>query len=110
MYAHPHRREELRWCFGTVLGGLERSLDLPDVSEPLLAFRFSGGGALSIEFTTDALDEKQARRGAWLELQTDNPPALKKRIIEAGLSEVKHPAHDFYFLAPGGQVFSLVTS
>ncbi|HEV8561263.1 MAG TPA: hypothetical protein VGR06_33475 [Actinophytocola sp.] len=109
MFAHPSTREGLRWCFDTVLGcGPEISLALPGLSEPVLAYRFRGGGSVSIEFTTDGLDKAAARRGAWLEIQADDPEALKQKILDAGLPEVTHPGHDFYFAAPGGQVFTVV--
>lgn len=77
--------------------------------EPVLAFRPGNGSALSVEFAEDAPDESQARAGAWLELETDDPAALKRRILEAGVPEVEYPGNDhFYFAVPGGQVLRLV--
>jgi hypothetical protein len=76
--------------------------------EPILAFRFPGGGSLSVEFTEDALDEPQARHGAWLEVSVDDPAALKQRVLEAGLPQVKYgPTGRFYFVVPGGQVVGI---
>jgi hypothetical protein len=75
----------------------------------MLAFRFPNGGSVSFEFSDDAPDERQARQGAWLELQSDDVDALKARVIAAGLSQLRHPATTtFYFAVPGGQVFGLV--
>jgi hypothetical protein len=111
IFAHPSLKEKLTWCFGTVLGcGPAVSLELSGRPEPVLAFRFPGGGSLSIEFVADALDEKQMRRGAWLEVKAEDPSALKEKILEAGLVEVKHPGHSFYFVAPGGQVFTVISA
>jgi hypothetical protein len=45
--------------------------------------------------------------GARLELQTDDPAALRDKVLAAGLPEITHAGHDFYFAAPGGQVFSV---
>jgi hypothetical protein len=28
-------------------------------------------------------------------------------VLGAGLREVKHPGHPYYFMAPGGQVFTI---
>ena len=30
-----------------------------------------------------------------------------RRALQAGLTEVKHPGHPYYFMAPGGQVFTI---
>jgi hypothetical protein len=108
--ARPSVKEQLTWCFTTVLGcGAPAQLDVPGLAEPILAFRFPHGGSVSVEFTQDALDEPHARRGAWLELRTDDPAALKKKVLEAGLPQVTYLATDrFYFVVPGGQVLGIV--
>ena len=110
IYARPESRERLAWCFTTLLGcEAVISSDAPGLLVPILAFRFPGGGALSVEFSEDALGEQQARRGAWLEIRADDAAALQRRVLEAGLPLLKHPANDhFYFAAPGGQVFRIV--
>lgn len=110
LYARPEYQERLVWCFTTLLGCEQViSPDAPHLPVPIVAFRFPSGGSLSIEFTPDALDERQARRGAWLELRSDNAAALQRKVVEAGLPRLKHPGNDhFYFAAPGGQVFRIV--
>lgn len=110
IYARPESREKLAWCFTTILGcEAVVSPDAPGAPEPILAFRFPNGGSLSVEFTDDALDEQQARRGAWLEVKADDPVALQRTVREAGLPLLKHLANDhFYFAAPGGQVLRIV--
>ncbi len=110
--ARPHVKDQLESCFTTVLGcGAPARLDAPGLREPILAFRFPSGGSLSVEFTEDALDEQQARRGAWLEVRVDDPAALRKKVLEAGLPQVKYSATDrFYFVVPGGQVLGIVAA
>jgi hypothetical protein len=108
IFARPQRRQELVWCFETVLRcGPVRTIEHPALAEPMLLVAFPGGGHLSIEFTDAAPDDAQPRYGAWLELQTDDPAAVMRSALAAGLTEVKHPSHPFYFMAPGGQVFTI---
>jgi hypothetical protein len=111
IFVRPGVKEKLIWCFSTVLGcGAPVSLNAPGLSEPILAWKFPGGGALSVEFTEDALDEQQARRGAWLEIWSSDPAALQKTILDAGLAQVHYgPTNTFYFAAPGGQVLGVVS-
>ena len=111
IFAKPAVKEKLIWCFETVLGcGAPMSLRAPGLAEPIVAFRFPGGGSLSVEFTEDALDEAQMRRGAWLEVWSDDVAGLKKKVLEAGLMQVTYPAtNTFYFTAPGGQILGIVS-
>ena len=111
IFALPKVKEKLLWCFRDVLGcGTPASLNAPGLAEPILAFRFPGGGSFSVEFTETALDEQHARRGAWLEIWSDDPEALKRKILDAGLPQVSYPAtNTFYFAAPGGQVLGIVS-
>lgn len=110
IYTHPEVRDRLVACFTDILGcEVLVSPDAAGLPVPVLAFRFPNGGALSVEFTEDALDEQQARRGAWLEIKADDPAALQQKVREAGLPLLKHPGNDhFYFAAPGGQVLRIV--
>jgi hypothetical protein len=111
IFAPPKVKEKLVWCFSDVLGcGQPLSLNAPGLAEPILAFRFPGGGSFSVEFTEDALDENRARRGAWLEIWSSDPAALKRKILDAGFRQVTYPAtNTFYFAAPGGQVLGVVS-
>jgi hypothetical protein len=110
LYVHPGLKEKLSWCLTAVLGsGPPVELANPPHAEPILAYRFPGGGSLSFEFTDAALTEAQARRGAWLEIKCENPDAVRKRIVEAGLPLVEHSAtKSFYFVLPGGQILGVV--
>lgn len=108
LFAKPHRREELRWLFETVLEcGPVATVGHPGIAEPMLVVRFPRGGALSIEFIDDADDSDEPRRATWLELRADNPAALMHKVLGAGIHEVKHPGHPHYFMAPGGQVSTI---
>lgn len=108
LFAKPQRREELRWLFETVLEcGPVATVEHPGMAEAMLVVRFPGGGALSIEFIDGADDSDEPRRAAWLELRADDPAALMRKVLGAGVPEVKHPGHPHYFMAPGGQVFTI---
>jgi hypothetical protein len=108
LFARPHRRQELIWCFDTVLGcGPVASVPQSGMAEPMLLVRFPDGGYLSIEFIEQAPDADAPRLGAWLELRADNPEALLRAALEAGLTQVQHPGHPSSFMAPGGQVFTI---
>ncbi|HET7739081.1 MAG TPA: hypothetical protein VFL67_00340, partial [Mycobacterium sp.] len=66
LFARPHRREELRWLFDTVLEcGPVAEVAHPGMAEPMLVVRFPGGGAISIEFVDGAEDSDEPRRSAW---------------------------------------------
>src|SRR5215831_4186143 len=84
----PSAKNALMACFAEVLDcGVPTVLNAPGLAEPILAFQFPGGGSISFEFTDEAPDVQQAGRGAWLELQSDNPDALRNRVVEAGLAQ-----------------------
>jgi hypothetical protein len=106
--ARPTRRQELTWCFETVLQcGPLRTVQHPAMAESMLVVAFPGGGHISIEFIDDAPDDARPRLGAWLELRAADPAAVMRNVLAAGLLEVKHPGHPYYFMAPGGQVFTI---
>jgi uncharacterized protein YciI len=105
LFVHPGHKEALTRCLTTVLGcAAPLRLDAPGLEEPVLAFELPDGGSVSVEFTKDAPGEPEAGQRAWLEVRTDDPSALRQRVLEAGLTEVRHFGHDFYFRLPGGQV------
>ena len=107
IFVRPYRRGELAQCFQTVLESPVRTVEFPGIDQPMLVVSFPGGGHLSIEFTDDAPDDEQPRLGAWLELRADDPAAVLQAALDAGLTEVKHPGHPYYFMIPGGQVFTI---
>lgn len=102
LFARPAVREKLTEFFVTFLG-CDATL-VPGTS--ILLVRFPNT-ALTVDFTPDAPDEQQAHRGAWLELKPDDPAALKRKVLAAGLSQVSYPTGRFYFQSPGGQVWGI---
>src|SRR5260370_17205635 len=76
IFASPKVNEKLIWCFRDVLGcGAPISLNAPGMAEPILAFRFPGGGAFCVEFTEAALDEQRARPRACPAISHTHPTA-----------------------------------
>ena len=109
MFTHPKNKEPLIEFFTTLLS-CKMMVAPSSLPQPILAFSFVNGSSLSIEFTeevVDALDEKQARRGAWLELETDEPSTLKEKLLEAGYRQFDYTEGFFYFQIPGGQVMRI---
>ena len=108
LFARPHRRELLRQLFEDVLRvGVVTTVPFPGMAEPMLLIRFSGGGSLSIEFVETADDSDEPRLATWLELGAEDPAAMMRTALEAGFRQVTHPGHPYYFMAPGGQVFTI---
>jgi hypothetical protein len=107
LFARPQRRQELIWCFDTVLGCGVASVPQSGMADLMFLVRFPGGGYLSIEFIEEAPDGDAPRLGAWLELRAENPDALLRAALDAGLTQVQHPGHRYCFMAPGGQVFTI---
>lgn len=63
IFAQPHRRQELAWCFEDVLGCSVATVERPGRTESILVVRFPDGGNLSIEFTDSAPDDSTPRLG-----------------------------------------------
>jgi hypothetical protein len=104
-FARPDVREKLTEFFNALLG-----CDVAAVpGTSILLVRFPNTN-LTVDFTDDAPDEQQARRGAWLELKADDPAALKLKVLAAGLPLVSYPTGRFYFQSPGGQVWGIAES
>jgi hypothetical protein len=107
IFAQPRRRQDLTWCFEEVLGCPVRTVEHPRMAEPMLLVSFPDGGHLSVEFVPEAPDDEDIRLGAWLELKTADPARVMQAAVDAGLRRVEHPGHPYYFMAPGGQVFTI---
>ena len=112
IFARPSRRAALLRCFEALAGSeAVATVDYPGIALPMLVVRFPADGNLSIEFTDRAPDDDEPRLGAWLESRSGDaggdPAALPRKALQAGLREVTHPGHPYYFMAPGGQVFTI---
>ena len=93
IFARPARREDLIRCFEAIVGAnAARLIEYPGIDEPMLLVTFPGGGHLSVEFTEEAPDDEKPRLGAWLELRADDPAAMLRGALDAGLVEVNTPA------------------
>ena len=103
-FARPQVKQALTEFFTEVLEA--EVMPIPGTS--IVVFRFPDNSSYSVEFVEDALDEQQARRGAWLEVKTEDPDALKNKVLEAGLARVDYITGRFYFQAPGGQVWGIL--
>ena len=108
IFARTNRREALRRLFEDLIGCAVLNVAHPAMREPMLLARFPGGGSLSVEFTDLAPDSDEPRFGAWLEIRSQSPSKLIEILVERGIRQVEHPGHPFYFVAPGGQVFTVV--
>jgi hypothetical protein len=107
IFARPHRRENWLSALRQSWAARVRTIEYPGIDQPMLVVSFPGGGHLSIEFTDDAPDDDQPRLGAWLELRADDRASVLQAALDAGLTEVRHPGHPYYFMIPGGQVFTI---
>ncbi|QKG19129.1 hypothetical protein [Actinomadura verrucosospora] len=66
---------------------------------------FPGGGAFSVEFLAETPRRRSARRIA--RTPGEDPAARLRAAIDADLRQVEHPGHPYYFMLPGGQVFTV---
>jgi catechol 2,3-dioxygenase-like lactoylglutathione lyase family enzyme len=85
--------------------GCELTKQTPDVDY----IRFEDNFFLAVLYADQALTDQDARASIWLELRSDDPAALNRRITEFGVHRIEMPgAEHLYFQAPGGQVFRVV--
>ncbi len=106
LFARPDVKDALTAFFTDILECEAAAIP----GTPIVAFRFANDTSVSVDFTPDALDAEQAGRGAWLEVSTDDPAALQRKVLAAGLARVDYPTGRFYFQAPGGQVWGVYES
>jgi hypothetical protein len=102
----PHRLRERALRFYRDIWGCRKLADIPYPNLDL--YEFQGGFVLGLFFCdeVDTLSEKEQLKATWMEIKTDNPDALKQRLIGFGVHEVEFEDKSrFYFQAPGGQVF-----
>jgi hypothetical protein len=97
-------RAETRHFYGTVLGARE----LPGPGERAAIYELPGGFVAGVFFldASEVLTPEQHRKATWLELMSEDPAALRDRVLAAGIVEMETGDRSrFFFQAPGGQVF-----
>ena len=103
--ALPSERPVIRKFFCRALGAVQtRETDACDI------FRLGYRLHLAIAYSPYALPPTVLEKSIWLELKTDDPGAMREKILAAGGREIEHcDKEHFYFQAPGGQVFRLIS-
>ncbi len=65
---------------------------------------------MGVFYSQDCLTEQQCLNAMWCEIKTDTVNQLKDKLIKFGVKEVEYDDKDhFYFQAPGGQVYRIVS-
>jgi catechol 2,3-dioxygenase-like lactoylglutathione lyase family enzyme len=102
--ASPMERDRVRQFYRDVLG-----CKVTKQTEGMDYFRMGRDFYLAAIYEGSLLSKEDLLKSIWLELKTDNPKELAKRILEFGATSIAtwDKAH-FYFQAPGGQVFRLI--
>lgn len=100
----PSVKEKLQKFFREVLGckitKKEADYDLIHLEQ----------GNMGVMYRNYALSEADFMKATWMELTTDNPDAVKQKILAFGIQEIEYDdKKHFYFQAPGGQVFRLAS-
>ncbi len=104
----PHHLREQAFRFYREILGCRKLADIPYPNMDL--YEFDGGFVLGLFFcdARETLSERDHLKATWMEIKTDDPEGLKKRLIDFGVHEVEFEDKSrFYFQAPGGQVFRL---
>jgi hypothetical protein len=66
---------------------------------------------LGVVYDNNAPTMEAQLKSIWLELRTSDPIALKAKILAGGGREIEFwDKKHFYFQAPGGQVFRLISN
>jgi hypothetical protein len=103
--AQPSEQGAIRKFFRDVLGAPQtRETERSDI------FRLGPHFFLGVIYDKDAPTEEAMRKSIWLELAATDPVATKARILAGGGKEIEFwDKRHFYFQAPGGQVFRLIS-
>jgi hypothetical protein len=79
---------------------------IPSPRPDLDLYQFAGGFVIGLFFGSPCLSESEHERATWLELKTDDPEALRRRLEAFGVRKIDYEDRArFYFQAPGGQIF-----
>jgi len=101
----PHRdQERVRRFYRDVLG-CEVTRESRDVDN----FRMGNSFFITFLYQEEVLAEHEWEKAIWLEIKSEDPQALKQKIMDFGVRElVSKDKEHLYFQAPGGQAFRLV--
>ncbi len=104
MTVRPSERERLERFYRDVLGcnviTKSKTLDIIQMGKTFF---------IGVVYDDSALSDSDFLKSPWLDLRTDRPEELKRRILSFGIKEIQYwDKEHFYFQAPGGQVFRLV--
>ena|SRR5947209_5862845 len=99
-------RDKIRSFYQQALG-----CDLVVAQEALDVVRFTNDFFLGIAYEQDHLEDEHFLLAAWLELKTDDPNELRKKLHQFGVKEIEYKdKNHFYFHAPGGQVYRVAST
>ena len=104
LVASPSERERIERFYQDVLGCvLTKKTDKMDIVR-------IGDQFLVVIFQGEVPPASELLKSIWLEVATDKPDELKKRILDFGIKEIPHPSdtQHFLFQAPDGQVYRVV--
>ena len=65
------------------------------------------GSASKLQVRDDGEVLEPHRLGARLELRAENPAAEMSTVLDAVLTEIRHPRHPYHFRVPGDQVLTI---
>jgi hypothetical protein len=100
--ARSSDRERIRAFYHDLLGFPLRQTGRADF------FKFGDSQSIGVIYDDTALSDQDLLKSIWLELETDDPAALKQKILKFGIAQIPYwDKEHFYFQAPGGQVFRL---
>ena len=84
---------------GKITPGPSDDFDLFELADGFVVGLFYGGSA-------DVLTAEEQVQAAWLELKTDDPAALRDRLLAFGVRQIDYADKTrFYFQDPAGQVW-----
>jgi catechol 2,3-dioxygenase-like lactoylglutathione lyase family enzyme len=102
--ASPAEQDRIRSFYRDVLG-----CTLTKQTKNVDYFRFHEGFFMAVLYQEVVARPEELRQAIWLELRTDEPVALRDKILAFGVHSIEMPgAEHLYFQAPGGQVFRVV--
>ena len=102
----PSEREQIQIFYREILG-----CEMTKTSPGADVFQIGSNFYLGVVYDNTALSLTDRMKSIWLELRTDHLEQMKAKILKYGIKELEYRDRDhFYFQAPGGQVFRLIST